>query len=181
MLILPRPEDKLFTTSFFRNLLGDKLSCDLFQRHRDTQSWKWEQEGGPADYEFAQLRIGTGNRIGLLLSLSGKVGQASLPNGIRASAPLYEIELKGQQPNREFLRLREDLAHFRRTYQAALSTIMRNHEGIEELHLFPAIPAPVGVACGQELLPKVHPNVVIYDNVKGVFEYAITINSREDL
>ena len=161
--------------------LGDKLSCDLFQRHRETQSWKWEQAGAPVDYELTQLRSGNGSRVGLLLSLSGRVVEASLPNDIRALAPLYEIGLKGQKPNREFLRLREDLAHFRRTYQAALSTIMANHEGIAELHLFPAIPAPIAIACGQELLPKVHPNVVVYDNVKGVFECAITINSREDL
>ncbi len=165
----------------FGRELGDKVSCDLYQRHRETQSWKWEKEGVPVEYEFLPRRRGDRKRVGLILSLSGKVSERSLPSKIRDSACLYEITLKGQEPNREFLRLREDLARFRRLYQGSLSTILRNHEAIGELHLFPAVPAPIAVACGQELLPKVHPSLVIYDNVKGAFEYAITVNSAEDL
>ncbi len=161
--------------------LGDKVTVDLYQRHRDQQSWKWKEEGTPVEYEFLLRHSGIDRHaVGLILSLSGKVTDGSLP-GALGRFWLYEITLKGQEPGREFLRLREDLVRFRRTYQEALAAIIRAHEGLKELHLFPAAPAPVGIACGQELLPKVHPNVVIYDHVKGSFRYAITINTGEDL
>lgn len=165
----------------FGRELGDKLSIDLFQRHRD-QSWKWKANGVPVEYEFRVVREGSERHaVGLILSLSGAVTQNSLPTEIDGRFWLYEIVLKGRNPGRDFLRLRDDLARFRRTYQEALGTITKNHDGLSELHLFPAVPAPVAIACGQELLPKVHPDLVVYDNVKGTFVRAITINTREDL
>jgi hypothetical protein len=119
----------------------------------------------------------------LVLSLSGKITlDDSLASAAGTSSSwFYEITLKGQEPNREFLRLRDDLALFRRVYQGALAGILSGHPGLKELHLFPAVPAPIAVACGQELLPKAHPNVVVYDNVRGVFRPAITVNTADDL
>jgi hypothetical protein len=166
----------------FGREFGDKVSTDLYQRHRDTQSWKWEAEGTPVEYDFFLRKSGGRDPIvGLILSLSGKVTDSSLPSDALDLPWLYEITLKDQEPNREFLRLREDLARFRGAYQEALGTILKTHDGLKELHLFPAVPAPVAVACGQELLPKVHPSIVVYDNVRGTFRRAITINTPEDL
>ncbi len=164
----------------FGRELGDKVNTDLYQRHRETQSWKWEEKGIPVEYEFSIRKRGTGEQVGLILSLSGVVSDSSLSSDVRDSSWLYEITLKDQEPNREFLRVRQDLAQFRRVYQA-LATILKNHSALRELHLFAAVPAPIAVACGQELLPKVHPDLVVYDNVKGTFVHAITINTARDL
>lgn len=163
--------------------LGDKLNVDLYQRHRDNQSWKWKVDGPPVEFEFSLLRNGTDpSAVGLLLPLSGKITDASLPAEVLdGRASLYELRLEGREPNREFLRLRDDLVRFRRSYQHALANILKNHDGIKQLHVFPAVPAPIAVACGQELLPKVHPDLIVYDNVKGTFRQAITINTKEDL
>jgi hypothetical protein len=161
--------------------LGDKVNVDLFQRHRDAQSWEWKAEGTSAEYVLEFRRRGMGHDgVALILSLSGKVTESSLPSAV-ARWSIYEITLKRQEPNREFLRLRDDLLRFRRVYQEALATIVKNHDSIKELHLFPAVPAPVAIACGQELLPKIHPDLIIYDNVKGTFRPAITINTRAQL
>jgi hypothetical protein len=40
---------------------------------------------------------------------------------------------------------------------------MRDHPDVRELHIIPAVPAPVAVACGHDLLPKVHPTLIVYD------------------
>jgi hypothetical protein len=166
----------------FGRELGDKVTADLYQRHRDPQSWKWKTDGKAIEYEFRSLRQGTDPlAVGLLLSLSGEVAETSLPRDIDHRYTLYEIAPKDVAPNRELVRLREDLIRFRRAYQHGLATILKNHDGVRELHLFPAVPAPVAIACGQELLPKVHPDLLIYDNVKGIFHRAITINTGEDL
>lgn len=168
----------------FGRELGDKLSVDLYQRHRDeaTNPWKWKVDGEPVDFEFRELRSGDDKkRAGLLLSISGTVELGSLPAEIDASFSLYEIRPKEREPSRSLVRLREDLVRFRKCYQASLASIMRAQPAAQELCLFPAIPAPAAIACGQDLLPKVHPDIVVFDNVKGTFRRMITINSSDAL
>ena len=65
-----------------------------------------------------------------------------------------------------------------RPYQLAIGEIVKNHAGLVSVHLFPAVPAPIAVLCGREILPKVHPELRIYDNNKrhGGFTYQLTIN-----
>lgn len=161
----------------FGRELGDKINTDLFQRHRD-HSWNWKKNGQPVKYRLQKNQIGSDpHLVALVLSLSVKVQAASLPTEIDRRFSVYEITLEGIQPNREYLNLREDLSEFRRTYQAALAEICREHVGIKEIQLFPAVPAPVAIACGQELLPKGHPDLVVFDFVKGTYLYRLRVNS----
>jgi SMODS-associated and fused to various effectors sensor domain len=70
------------------------------------------------------------------------------------------------------------LTRFKDGYQAALRTIAHECGQIEAIHLFPAVPAPVAVFCGRELLPKVDPKLIVYDYDKrlGGFTLAIEVN-----
>jgi len=166
----------------FGRALGDKVATDIYQRHRGNQSWAWKESGTPVTYKFEKIRSGSQQHsVALLLSLSGRIVLDTLPAEIDARFSVYELTLAGEEPNREFLQLREDLIRFRQSYQQALSQVTRDHGGIREIHLFPAVPAPVAVACGQELLPKAHPDLIIYDNVKSVFQKTITVNTSEEL
>ncbi len=116
-----------------------------------------------------------------MLSLSGIVDPGSLPEAIDARFSLYEITLEGQVPNTGFLRQRADLDAFRATYREFLARLRRDHPGLRELHVFPAVPAPVAVACGFDLLPKVDPALVVYDNVTkdGGFIARLKVNDHE--
>ena len=51
-------------------------------------------------------------------------------------------------------------------YRALLAELRVRHGVGCELHLLPAVPAPVAIACGYDLLPKVDPNIIVYDNIK---------------
>lgn len=149
-------------------LLGSKLSnkvpLDIYQRHRDTEDWTWKKEGKSVAYEFRQLQSNAkGNRVALVLSLSGRIPKVAVPERVRASASIYEITLQGERPTPTFLRLREDLENFRITYQEALGTILKNHGIVDLIDLFPAVPAPIAVLCGRERLAKVHPRLHVYD------------------
>jgi SMODS-associated and fused to various effectors sensor domain len=73
--------------------------------------------------------------------------------------------LVGRSPTTGFLRQRDDLESFRVAYRGLLARLRGEHTGLRELHVFPAVPAPVAVACGFDLLPKVDPTLVIYDNL----------------
>lgn len=161
--------------------LGNKIVVDVFQRHRD-QSWRWREDGPIVEYEIRTIRTGTDPAcVAVQLPLSGEILPSSVPAEIDARFTVYEIGLRGQRPSVEFLRRREDLAAFRTKYREALRDISGAHDKLGEIHLLPAVPAPIAIACGQEVMAKAHPALVVYDNVKGALSYAITVNRLEDL
>jgi hypothetical protein len=134
------------------------------------------------EYDFQKLRDGSNAAsVALLLSLSGRIESGSIPAALDGRFTVYEITLHGQEPGVEFLRRREDVSAFRKTYRDALSSIVAAHGHVAELHLLPAVPAPIAIACGMEVMPKAHPALVLYDNVKGTFQDAITTNTETDL
>jgi len=161
---------------FLGNQLSNKVEVEVLQRHRDTEDWVWKTTGAPVEYRFAKVREGTDRTlVAFVLSLSGKIHIDSLPSKIDDRFTVYELTLAGIDPSPTFLRLREDLIRFKDTYQAALRTISRNHGQIEAIHLFPAVPAPVAVHCGRELLPKVDPKLLVYDFDKRTGGFTLTI------
>jgi len=159
--------------------LSNKVPVDVFQRHRDTEDWVWKDSGTPAEYRFDKIREGRGQGcIALILSLSGKVKPEALPPTIDEQFTVYELTLANMDTNPTYLRQRDDLTRFKDTYQAALRTIARECGQCDSIHLFPAVPAPVAVFCGRELLPKVDPKLVVYDYDKrlGGFTPIIEVN-----
>jgi len=159
--------------------LSNKVPVDLFQRHRDTEDWVWKDSGTPAEYRFGKIREGRGaGNVALILSLSGKVKSEALPPEINDQFTIYELTLANIEPNPTYLRQKGDLAAFKDAYQAALRTIGQDCGHIHAIHLFPAVPAPVAVLCGRELLPKVDPQLLVYDYDKhqGGFTPVIEVN-----
>jgi hypothetical protein len=190
-LYSPRPEDRMVHhISVFAlapipllvhlgSRLSDKIPVDVYQRHRDTEDWTWKSKGEPVQYSFEMVRAGTDpSKAALLISLSGKVTADSLPQVIDSGFTLYEISLVGAEPNPRFLRLRQDLVGFESTYDGARRHIMAKHPALEVLHLFPAVPAPIAVACGRALLQKIDPCLLVYDydKARGGFTRTIRIN-----
>jgi hypothetical protein len=113
-----------------------------------------------------------------LPSLSGTITATDLPTDIDESFSVYELRPKDLTPAPTVLRSEADLNSFRIAYQQVLGTIVRDHGLIDAVHLFPAVPAPVAILCGLELLPKVHPSLVVYDydKAKAGFTSQLRIN-----
>ena len=55
--------------------------------------------------------------------------------------------------------------------------ITKRHGLMDSVDVFPAVPAPIAVLCGRELLPKVHPRIRVfdYDRTNGGFTFKLTI------
>jgi hypothetical protein len=164
---------------FLGTQLSNKVTVEPYQRHRDTEDWVWKTDGEPAEYKFHKRRAGTDAAcVAFLLSLSGPTHLSDLPAEINKRFSVYEITLAKGTPRPGYLRLREDLARFKDVYEEARSSIRRDHAGVNAVHLFPAVPAPVAVLCGRELLPKVDPALIVYDRDKsnGGFQPILRVN-----
>jgi hypothetical protein len=160
--------------------LGNKVTTDVFQKQRD-QSWRWREDGPRAQFEFRKLRDGTEAGVVVMqLSISGQISELTLPTELER-ATVYEISPRRTAPSVDCVRRREDLDAFRKTYRDGLTSIHTEHGTLAKLCLLPAVPATVAVACGQEIMPKAHAALAIYDNVKGTFREAIVINTEDDL
>lgn len=165
------------------NALSNKVQTDFFQCHRDQPDrWTWQEGHDPIEFQTAQIRQGTdAQNVALILSLSGTIDISALPATVDESFSVYEISLKGQVPHPGFLRQRHDLESFRAAYRSFLANLRREHPGLKELKLFPAVPAPVAVVCGYDLLPKIDPDLAVYDNVKaeGGFIERMKVHTHE--
>lgn len=161
---------------FLGGCLSDKVPTALYQRHRDSESWKWKEAGDVVAYETKTLRQGTDPLcVALVLSLSGRVALDELPAEIDARFSVYEITLVGVEPSPRFLDVEESLRAFRDEYMLTMRNIVAAHHGLERLHLFPAVPAPVAIATGRDLMPKRDPAVLVYDFDKRVGGYVHTL------
>lgn len=148
---------------YFGHQLSNKVPCELFQRHRDTEDWAWKNKGEPVRYRAWLRRNGGRKKVALVISLSGKVSLKALPDDVLKKATIYEITLSGQPPTPTYLGLKQSLDDFRVVYQTFLARIVAEHGVLPSIDLFPAVPAPIAVLCGRELLPKVHPKLRVYD------------------
>lgn len=160
----------------FGNQVGNVVAIDLFQKHRDTDNWKWkeEPEHDSFGYKYTKSESEPNEVVALVLSLSGKIGEKEY-RAVIGDAPVYEIEVEGATP--EFLTYKSRLQKFRLLYRQVISEIRAKHGNNCVIHLFPAIPAPIAVLCGKELLPKSDPAVIVYDydKAKGGFVQTLTI------
>lgn len=159
--------------------LSNKVPVGLYQRHRDLENWAWKQKGTPVEYSVLQRKKGDADKVALVLSLSGSIPIDALPAEVQEHSTIYEITLEGREPAPTFLAIQQDVENFRIVYQEALGLILKNHGLIKAVDLYPAIPAPIAILCGRELLPKVHPRLRVYDyNKKGNgFIYALEVGN----
>ena len=163
--------------------LSNKYPTSLFQRHRDTDDWRWKEDGDPVEFQCRILHEGTEpQRVALVCSLSGAVPSADYRNAVDSSFTVYEIRPDGSAPSFECLRLRESLQAFRACYRRTLQRVTGGHPGVQEIHLMPAVPAPAAVAMGLDRMPKAHPRLVVYDKSGDAgFERTVVLGGRRDL
>ncbi|MDP2763135.1 MAG: HNH endonuclease [Enterobacteriaceae bacterium] len=162
------------------NNLSNKVKIELYQRHRTVpEAWKWPTGQKESQFEFKKIKEGKnkGKGVALILELSGFIDLTDIPSKITNEFSVYKISLKQENPVPTFLKSRKTLNNFKDIYQTAIRKINKE-EKVKAIHLFPAIPAPIAVLCGRELLKKIDPEIIIYDNNKnkGGFYQVLKIN-----
>lgn len=160
--------------------VGSLVPVDLYQRHMDTNSWCWKDAGEPTLFRTISAPSSeTAKDVVVLLSVSGRIDRKALPRGLSA-LPVYELETANAVPSRSRINTRADLGRFSVAYQDLLGTIRNRHPGVTSIHLFPAVPAPVAIACGREVLRKIDPAIHVYDfdKTESAYRYALKVNEK---
>lgn len=162
----------------FGRALGDKTAADIFQRHRDTQSWAWPP--GNHSRLTTTLTEPVGKKpakdVSIELSISDSIPATAISAALAGKkAPRYA--LRAPTPSPTLVRVPADVHDFGMKFQALMGSIRSRHGERCTLHLFPAVPVSLAVQVGRVLLPKVHPPLRVYDydaKAKG-FKYALTL------
>lgn len=163
----------------FGRLLGDKQPARVFDCLRPTGTWRWESEPPALGWKYEPPRRSNAERkdVAVLLSLSGTVDHKLIERWLPASYDIYEIALAAPAPS--VIRSEAQLDEFRGHWRKLLDDVRQNHGSDARIHLFPAIPLSVAIECGRRLLPKVDPEIHVYDNQHRAFHYALTIGGPE--
>ena len=160
----------------FGSRLSDKVSTDLFQRHR-SGSWRWRKRGPRLRFLPRTLRTGTdAGHVALVLSLSGVVQLHRLSPALDERFTVYELTVESPTP--VLLRTRADLEVFQEAYLTQLAAISRAHPHARELHVIPAVPAPAAITCGRALFSRASPPLVVYDLDETGNHYVQTLRIR---
>ncbi|MBU4311197.1 MAG: SAVED domain-containing protein [Candidatus Omnitrophica bacterium] len=156
--------------------LSTKVTTDMYQRHRDTESWKWKTRGKPLQYStYLKQRGKDKSKVALVVSVSGQVSLDSLPKSIGVAYSIYEIKVG--LPRTDILGTREDLELFRREYEVWQGQMMQKHDGkVKKIELFSAVPAPIAIMLGWARLPQVSPALRVYEHVNGKFKIGLEVN-----
>ncbi|MBB4635970.1 SAVED domain-containing protein [Longimicrobium terrae] len=156
--------------------VGDVISGDAFQRHRNTNHWIW-QELSDIGFNYTVLRPESLDaevcKVAVNLSLCGTIHPSEIERAVGESLPTYTMTIA--QPRPDFLKAKEQLELFRNEWRQLLGTLREQHGENCEVHLFPAVPNAIAVEIGRSLLPKVDPRLVIYDPGKMRSGFAPTL------
>lgn len=158
--------------------LDDKIGVDLYQRRRDgDQGWHWDETATPITFVTTLTRAGAGERVALLVSISGTVDLNELPPEIDEQTTIYEIApADDTAPGPAVLRSRRSLDEFEGTYRALLAEIERAHPGLAAIELFVAAPVTAAVVLGRARMTDVHPPLRVYDrNADGSYAFALEV------
>lgn len=150
-------------------VLGQHLSdtsinkIEVFQRHRDTQDWKWKNATGsfPKYIYKKPIVVNSKNSVALVVSLSDTISADKFPEHLKQNTDVYEITI--DEPNTLFLMEKSQIKEFEKMFRIALNEIQANYGKDCKVHFLPAIPAPIAVKCGMTLLPKKDSSLTIYD------------------
>jgi len=165
--------------SYLGYKIGDKIPTDIYQKQRgDTESWVWNEEAQPIDFEINKLQHSSvSENVALLISLSAPIAIEQLPENIDKSFNIFEIRPKGVTPNREILESYHSLLNFSKIYHWFLSELEVTNKLAKQIHFFAAIPVSAAIVCGRGLMRDAQPALLIYDRFQDTYKYTLSINS----
>lgn len=144
----------------FGTLLSDLYPADVYQKHREPNSWNWQEES--QIYKFKIIKPIKVNGIpALVISLSGNIMDDRIFTVLGKKANIWKITI--ENPNNDFMKTRALLIKFRLIMRKVFDEIKSQYGSNKHLHLFPAMPVSAAVELGRVWMPKADMPLIIYD------------------
>ncbi|OAM76179.1 SAVED domain-containing protein [Devosia elaeis] len=153
--------------------LSDILPVSVHQLHREPQTWTWQNDGPPIQFETAEPKSPDG-KVALILALSATVAHDRIQRVLGEDCSIWSITAAA--PHNDILRRPEDLAEFRRLLRSALNRIKAVHGEAKTINVFPALPVSAAVEVGRVWMPKADLPLRIYDQNRVLGGFAPTVD-----
>jgi hypothetical protein len=158
--------------------LDDKVPTDLYQKQRDgREGWHWDEAASVPAFEVVKTQDGDPGRVALLVSISGTIDSARLPETITPETTIYTITPANADATPDIFRNRRALDAFAASYRTFLAMVERDHPQVEAIDVFPAVPIAAAVTLGRARMVAVHPPLRIHDrDDDGGYAFALEIS-----
>ena len=156
-------------------LLSDIPAAEVYQRHREPLSWRWQEDGDYQSYVVDEPKKIVGPPA-LVLSLSATIVDERILK-IIPNASIWKVSVP--TPHNDFLKSRRQASEFRLVMRQTMDKIKALHGQDATIHIFPAMPVALAVELGRIRMPKADLPFAIYDEdrVNGGFRYALSIGA----
>lgn len=144
--------------------MGDKIRCEVYQKSRVPDTWKWISEEQTNHFFVQKNTIREGNRVALILSLTDLINESRV-TGVFNADTIYKIS--AEHTGVSCLKSETDLAEFWNTYQAVCNEITNTYPDVNEIAVFPAVPVSAAFSIGYRYMPGVYPKMTIYEENNG--------------
>lgn len=159
---------------YLGSLLTDIPEVDVFQRHREPQTWGWQPHSNEVGYIVKEPEKVQGPPT-LILSLSAFISDDRIRAIMGNDITLWKVNVP--DPDNDYLRSKEQLCEFRVLARKLMRRIKDTHGQKSIINVFPAVPVSVAVELGRIRQPKADLPIKIYDQVndRGGFIPALEI------
>ena len=141
-------------------LLGDIVPADVFQRHREPQTWSWPTSATPLEFRV-QRPAATNGTPALVVGTSATVTPDRIEKVLDGGVSLWSVTIP--RPNNDHVKSREDLSRFRSLLRELFDDIKAAHGQWTPLHVFPVTAVSLAVEFGRARMPKADMPWRIYD------------------
>lgn len=163
------------------NRIDDTVALDVYERHRSSDSWAWNDEAPVTSFEVApmpEVPDCTAEAV-LLVNASGTVQADELPAELQ-SLPVFTIEpvAGSAPPSTATFESSATLASFGEAligFFASLET-QPSTKSIRRLHLFAAVPVSAAVTIGRRLaVDNAAPQLALYHRTDNSYLHTFNI------
>lgn len=148
---------------FLGKLLSDIPEANVYQRHREPQTWRWQDDGYEIDF-FVNEPSSINTQVALNISLSATIDNSRIIKALGDGVSIWTLSIP--HPHNDLMKSAEQLQAFRTLFRSLMDRIKSTHGHECLLHVFPAAPVSVAIEIGRTLMPKADMKMVLYDEIK---------------
>jgi hypothetical protein len=156
-------------------LLGDIAEVDVYQRHREPQTWRWPDDAEPLEIQIERPDEKNGEAA-LVIALSATVADRRIKDVLGEDVAIWRVTVP--TPNNDLIKSRMHLTVLKQVLRQLFDEIKASHGQQSTLHIFPAAPVSACVEMGRVRMPKADMPWALYDhhNSRGGFQPTLSIN-----